>query len=131
MRPWVPLPEPGAPNNKIVRYFIACLTTDFPGIGVPGANSLFRILRRRSSVLMPNRDLADLRERDRHFRGRAAFVELKYQFFGLKLADAMSDILTARRLDIDHHVFLRVAGHHPQETGELGFKEPPVEHCLA
>src|SRR5437867_12511381 len=116
MRPWVPLPDPGAPNNKTVLYFIACLRpTDFPlvqflpplqrrtlGAGDPlnrfGGFPLFPMPLPRSSVLVLDRHFLDFGEWDRYVRRCRAPTTLQREIVRVQLADVIAHVSAQRLL---------------------------------
>src|SRR6185436_3250033 len=98
--PCVPLPEPGAPKSRMVRYFMA---TDrmrerqpFPlsyrsNDGSPQSSN-----SSNGHVLMPDADLLDFGVGNAHFGGRAALVAGEHNLGGLHPHDALGGVGAAR-----------------------------------
>ena len=99
--PCVPLPEPGAPNKRTVRYF---MRGDFAarGSGSRPSPPAFGSL----SVLVLDRDLVNFAERNHHVLRRRAFPDLQKQFVRLDLAQALAGVFAACGFDVDDLVAL-------------------------
>src|SRR5438309_666614 len=85
--PWVPLPAPGAPKRRIVRYFIGCWYRRSEGRGPPAL-----VLR----VLVLQLNLFDFRKRVHDFLGRVAFADLHVKVVGRNARNTFGGVLAAR-----------------------------------
>src|SRR5439155_21766124 len=103
--PCVPLPDPGAPTSRIVRYFIVLTLC----------------------VLVANLDGLDLDERNHHLGGRVGALELQVHFVRGDAADSSPDIFASHGFDYQEQVLFRFAWHHAKESGKLGFKKATVK----
>src|SRR4051794_22119639 len=98
--PCVPLPEPGAPKSKNVRYFIKA-SSDF--------ETLVEKIAASSCVFGADLNFHDLGERD-HFFGRRMILKRFQKKLGLRdTHDAFAAKFTPRCLDGQHHASFRFA----------------------
>ena len=71
---------------------------------------------------MAELDLLDLLEGDHDFLGGGAMLDLQVEVVGGNPADALADVLAARRFNDQYHVLIRVAPDHAEEADELRFR---------
>src|SRR5581483_1058368 len=106
--PWVPLPEPGAPNKRMARYFII-----------------------QSSVFMLELDLLNFDEGDDHLLRSVLFLHLQVQFVGRNARDSLPDVRAPRGADAQLHVSVRALADDPKKARHLGFEKAPIEGVLS
>src|SRR6266478_1527583 len=92
--PWVPLPAPGAPNKRMVRYCIAGCR----GLGAKVA--VGRVTRHaplaRLSIFMFQLDLLDFNKGDHDLFRSVALLDLQVDIIGGNARDALGQELAAR-----------------------------------
>src|SRR5262245_37702904 len=76
-------------------------------------------------------DLLDLLERNHHLLRSVSPLDLQVKVVGCNAADALADILAARRLDHQDHIAVGIAPHDAEEPRKLRLEEPPIERKLA
>src|SRR5208282_2321455 len=132
--PCVPLPEPGAPNMRIVRYFIIWSKVERRGSSVrqfPSFDPRPSTLGSFSCLLVFELNFLDFSERHHHLLPRRALHDLKMEVVGRNPRDALDLIVPARRFHEQHQVLVRFAPDEAEKIGKLRLKKPAVEHELA
>src|ERR1035441_1352745 len=76
-------------------------------------------------------DLLNLDEGDHDFFRGVTALHLQVEIIGGNATDPLADILAARALDHQHHVFVRIPADDAEEAGELGLDKAAVEGELA
>src|ERR1035441_599043 len=76
-------------------------------------------------------DLLNLDEGDHDFFRGVTALHLQVEIIGGNAADPLADILAARALNHQHHVFVRIPADDAEEAGELGLDKAAVEGELA
>src|ERR1700677_91349 len=114
--PWVPLPAPGAPNRRIVRYFII-VACSFTSVSLcPLALHLnFLYFHERHDMVL----------------GGLPFLHLQCDVVSRRTADAVDDISSAHSLESQHGVTLGFGPRNGKKAGQLRLKKAPVESELA
>src|SRR5581483_1000916 len=115
--PWVPLPAPGAPKRRMVRYFIRG-SLECQGETLVGS----------LCVLVPELNLFDFGEGDHNFLGRLVFTDMHENFVGGNARNPVRDVLTAHGFDQQDHFLVRIPARDAEEAGKFRFEKPAVEH---
>src|SRR5579859_3326616 len=105
--PCVPLPAPGAPNNRMVRYLLMSTRLGSMCFRRP-AFWLIAGQRGLRSVLVFDLHFLQFEERDHHFLGSVALLNRQVDLVRRNAADALRHVSTARGFHREHHILVRL-----------------------
>src|SRR5947208_2037071 len=106
--PCVPLPAPGAPNRRIVRYFMRVFQFRISAGPRDWFVELVQLNAKLGAVFVFKLNFLNFRERNHHFFRRVTFANLRVKVVGGNPRNAVYDAFAARTFNEQNHVFVRV-----------------------